>query len=331
MIRFTLLMLVLLLLLPAPGWSVKLQVEQDGSGEFSHIMHAVNAASAGDTILIGPGEYRNYISVMPPGFNYYVRIYVFVALPNLTFIGSGPADVVIGPEVFDPGYPANDPLGFMFIEGSDSWGIHGVTLENCLMGVATHTGGSISDCDFRGGDFGVSLFSEDELSTKNCEIRDHVSRGEIDNDSPGLNLTAKDYRFPNPLVYYEDGAHVQVSNCEFTGGGYGGNGGLYSVQSTDPGNDCDTSGDGCVIVVRTRSKITGKNNILVGANQTLYLYGPTLAVEFSRHQKLSSKGRYIFTQTSPGTEAGKFTGLGPFSTEPPPAATTWGNLASMFR
>lgn len=42
-------------------------VERDGSGDFATIQPALDAAVAGHTILIGPGEYTEAIAIRPPG------------------------------------------------------------------------------------------------------------------------------------------------------------------------------------------------------------------------------------------------------------------------
>ena len=43
-------------------------VEKDGSGDFTVIQDAVNAASGGDTILIGPGRYAETRPFSLPGW-----------------------------------------------------------------------------------------------------------------------------------------------------------------------------------------------------------------------------------------------------------------------
>ena len=57
---------VILLLLPQATLAATWHVEQDGSGDFDDIQPAVDAAAAGDTILIGPGHYDQARSVLLP-------------------------------------------------------------------------------------------------------------------------------------------------------------------------------------------------------------------------------------------------------------------------
>ncbi|MFH2054054.1 MAG: hypothetical protein ABIK96_16485, partial [bacterium] len=56
--------LLVVILAMAPAWpgaapasARTLCVERDGSGNFTEIQPAIDAAASGDTILIGPGEY----------------------------------------------------------------------------------------------------------------------------------------------------------------------------------------------------------------------------------------------------------------------------------
>jgi hypothetical protein len=72
-------------------------VEKDGSGDYSSIFWAMEAASEGDTILIGPGRYDDFHPLVAPAWT--TEAIVPVTKDNLTFIGSGKESTIIGPEV----------------------------------------------------------------------------------------------------------------------------------------------------------------------------------------------------------------------------------------
>ena len=55
MMRFTL--LILMALLPCLIFAATLSVKQDGSGDYTVIQDALDAASPGDTVLVYPGRY----------------------------------------------------------------------------------------------------------------------------------------------------------------------------------------------------------------------------------------------------------------------------------
>jgi len=46
-----------LAMLASVGQAATLRVERDGSGDYATLQPALDAAAAGDTVLIGPGEY----------------------------------------------------------------------------------------------------------------------------------------------------------------------------------------------------------------------------------------------------------------------------------
>jgi len=72
------------------------RVEQDGSGDFQIIQHAVNAAASGDTVRIGPGEYADHFQVDPPQDYYSACVQLKQA--ELTIIGAGADSTFIGPQ-----------------------------------------------------------------------------------------------------------------------------------------------------------------------------------------------------------------------------------------
>lgn len=93
----------------AATWSV----QRDGSGDFVTIQPALDAAAAGDTILIGPGEYTEAIAIRPPGWADDIQSYADVRCDDLTIVGAGAAITVIGPST----YQANaegDPAGLSY-------------------------------------------------------------------------------------------------------------------------------------------------------------------------------------------------------------------------
>ena len=119
---------VILLLATGAGaatWSV----ERDGSGDFATIQPALDAAVAGDTILIGPGEYTEAIAIRPPGWADDIQSYADVRCDDLTIIGAGAEITVIGP----PTYEANaegDPAGLSY-GGGRALTISDLGIRNC--------------------------------------------------------------------------------------------------------------------------------------------------------------------------------------------------------
>jgi pectin methylesterase-like acyl-CoA thioesterase len=81
-----------------------IRVERDGSADFKTIQTALNHSTPGDTILIGPGRYTEYQTMRLPGWSWDVDVYAYVPVPEITLIGAGREETVIGPLVADFGH-----------------------------------------------------------------------------------------------------------------------------------------------------------------------------------------------------------------------------------
>ena len=100
-----------------------LYVEKDGSGDFTVIQAAVDAASDGDIIMIGAGRFDDYETVPNWGD---LRVWVRDG-KSLTFQGAGPEETIIGPSEW-PG----DYQGWGIVSSRDMMTIQikGIRFEN---------------------------------------------------------------------------------------------------------------------------------------------------------------------------------------------------------
>lgn len=111
-----------------------LSVYKDGSGDFIAIQPALDAAADGDTVLIGPGEFLEETVYRPSGWGFDIRAYCRVLSNNLTIIGSGVGETVIGPSSY-----ANDPVffnpkGIVYV-GEGALFVQDLTVKNCREGI----------------------------------------------------------------------------------------------------------------------------------------------------------------------------------------------------
>jgi len=209
-------------------------VEQDGSGEFTMIQQAVDAASDGDVIAIGPGRYDDYQEVG--------NSWIIVNMDGskgLTFVGSGTEQTIIGPEVYDE----NDHTryGFLCLEGAVTVRLEHLRVENQTL-------------------YGIALICE-TVELEDCVI-DRCFRGLV-NFATTSTLTVRNCRFINGP--HQAGAsalasraeHVLIEDSDFVG--------YWSGVNLDRSGTIDT------LVRNCRFDGEGWGN--VGMNYTLYAGG----------------------------------------------------------
>jgi len=173
-------------------------VEKDGSGDFTVIQEAVDAAAAGDTIMIGPGRYDDWVDVHAPAWTY--PAVVWVTKDNLVFIGAGKESTHLGPEeYFCP--PASMPMVFCCIDNY-RFTIRDLTVENCYNGIYAYGRLEVMDCSVRNCEFGIGGFTENGMS--------------IDSTTFGSEIFLS-----FGIVTYSPANNPVITNCEFVGNGKG--------------------------------------------------------------------------------------------------------------
>jgi len=190
------LLFFLVLIVSQPAFAGIVRVEKDGSGDFSTIQDAVDAAASGDTVLIGPGRFDEGQMVTTPGWTDYVR--VLVELEELTLIGSGGQSTIIGPEApYDFSQGRNKG-----IEAGPWWGnqrlvVRDIGFENLGFAIRTHPTPEVyvSNCRFAG-NYNSIFGAEGGVSRiENCIFE---------------NMALDGYH----LLFYNSG-NVEVSKCDF--------------------------------------------------------------------------------------------------------------------
>ena len=143
-------LIALLLTMSAAGGGVagSWRVEQDGSGQFTTLQPAVDAAASGDTILVGPGWYQELHWVDHYGTPIQVAAY-WTDAKDLVFIGAGVGEVTIGPASYSR--YRDGPVG-IFYEGLDrrSVDVSGLEFVNLYNGAVSLGDIYVRGCAFRG-------------------------------------------------------------------------------------------------------------------------------------------------------------------------------------
>ena len=125
-----------------------LRVRRDGSGDYSTIQPALDAAAAADTIDIGPGEFTEFEVVQPGYWDWDVEIYGYVTVDNLTIIGAGVDQTIIGPTQVDFDWAHDSPEGF-WAGLQSTLAVKDLTIRNCLTAIyGPHSYVSVSGVKF---------------------------------------------------------------------------------------------------------------------------------------------------------------------------------------
>ncbi|MDY0108380.1 MAG: right-handed parallel beta-helix repeat-containing protein [Candidatus Krumholzibacteria bacterium] len=281
-------MALAVVLVAAPGWGATWHVAKDGSGDFTVIQDAVDAASPGDTIWIHAGRYDEVIHNYAPwgtGSTMRADVHVAITKDNLTLQGDGAGVTIIGAAATPPPPPSFEHHGISvtFVYATSLTirdlqiehvrkGVYGICpdllVENCafanivVMGMQLDTTHEsiVQDCMFTAcGDYGLGAHnSTNELLVSRCQFN---GRGVM--FAGVANAVVEDCTFVGGVtaVNYQQGAQGTVRNCVMTG--YQ-NYGIASISGARMHFEhCELSNGGCGLIVRDQNAYaTGNNNVI---------------------------------------------------------------------
>lgn len=132
-----------MLMIPALASAATITVRRDGTGNYATIQPALDAAADGDTILIGPGEYPEHATMRLPEWNGDIESFANVTVDDLTIIGSGANETIIGPTEYLGG-----SWKLITYNGGGDLTISGLCLRNGAHGVYVAGRLFLDDCAF---------------------------------------------------------------------------------------------------------------------------------------------------------------------------------------
>ena len=166
-----------------------LRVEQDGSGEYLLIQDAVDAATDGDTILIGPGRYDD---LQVRGSMSSTSVVYWEDERSLSFIGTSADEVIIGPTSYSP--VGAGPQG-IHQHGPADVRVENLTFENLKFSIVAGRGRFYAErAHFLVGDYGLLIQDPDTCSVRDCSFNG----------------------FADHAVGIFNADHGVIENCEFT-------------------------------------------------------------------------------------------------------------------
>ncbi|MDY0110305.1 MAG: right-handed parallel beta-helix repeat-containing protein [Candidatus Krumholzibacteria bacterium] len=220
-----------LLLCAAAAEARTWHVEKDGSGDFTVIQDAVEAAAAGDTIRIGPGRfYEGRIWSFPSGLSEFIRVVILQS--DLTLIGAGADETFIGQaEPYE--VPQGDHKGIYASSGlgASHLVVEHLGFENAREGIATwETELVVNHCAFIKCDIAIfylnhptsglfvadSLF--DDLARDTMFIYTNwTAQARIERCTFVIGPTT----WQTMHASFNNTAQALISDCTFTGGTFG--------------------------------------------------------------------------------------------------------------
>ena len=213
----------ILWLITGVSWANTITVLKDGSGDYTLLQPAADAAAPGDTLLIGPGRYEE---VTDFAFNSGVPrdAHLVVRVDNLTILGMDRDAVIIGPIV--PAIAQNDPVGLVVAENVTVTHIEKLTFENTWIGVDTLGDFHANDCVIRFCTDGFETFGL--ITIENCNMHNNengaiiltptglasISHCELaDNSGIGISLNSTQEARISDTHIVGGGAGIQFDNC----------------------------------------------------------------------------------------------------------------------
>ncbi len=194
-------------------------VELDGSGAFTVIQDAVDAASDGDVIAIGPGRFDDFQTVYNNDGHPLYDVYVKIEAKSLTLIGAGQEQTIIGPA--DGSIHTRQSMGIMAQQ------VNALTLRDLVF---EHTNFhsvhfeyghlDMNSCVIRSADVGIFAIASDGGSVRSCRFESIEDDGLIVYTPTPL-FELSDCQFQDVGLgagAYWSGARCDIVRCSFTNG-----------------------------------------------------------------------------------------------------------------
>ena len=303
-------------ILSNPSEAATWTVEKDGSGDFTIIQDALDAAAPGDLVLIGPGRFdtmRSWSLLLNGAGSAGV---MWVTTPGLTIVGAGPESTIVGPSSY-VGLFDNEDTTSLVVDAGANCEVRGIWFENTRYEVNFYAPTLMEDCKISRGPFRMdhSLFVGfcSGVVIRRVEL---VNSGGITTLPGASDLLIEDCVIEDESdwtygIQLSNGPpNVTVRNCTITGGAagiqYSGTGLVEDcVMQGQRGTGLEVVGGGHMVARRCHIGVT-RSSLWVSIGR-LELYDSVL--EGGTRETVAS-GAEVYIRNSHILNAGGLTVLG---------------------
>ncbi|HPD73302.1 MAG TPA: right-handed parallel beta-helix repeat-containing protein [Candidatus Krumholzibacteria bacterium] len=270
-------------LLSAASSATTWHVAQDGSGDFSVIQDAVDAASPGDTIWIHAGRYTERTSnydVWGDGSNY-AEVHVAITVDDLTLIGDGRDATIIGPTEY-PSPPYDQYYGICVAASNiSSFAVRDLAVETAYNGILAGRGSvDIQRCRFERTPIdGVTIYTASGCTIVDCSFVDLVGTG-VTSWWPSEDIVISNCEFDDcDANYFVTSQNVLVEECVFTGGVVSLN---FQQGTSGEVTGCEISGyENYGFAAQASAVVSVTSTNIVGGVGGVYVSGSSVVIDDS--------------------------------------------------
>jgi hypothetical protein len=221
-------------------------VEQDGSGDFTIIQDALDAAAAGDSILIGPGRFDTFRPAASTVTGFQFMCIAWVTTPNLTIIGAGKDLTIIGSSAYTDTVDGLLAAGLYLDGGCAGTLVNGIAVDNVYGPITIRDQVTLEDC--RGtssdpaGTFMIGILNGSDIIIRDCEF---FQANAILTGSGADRIIVEDCWFTDDsdngiAIAFSNGSQDCIARrCTMEGGGIGVQ---FHLGATGEVLDCTMSG-----------------------------------------------------------------------------------------
>ncbi len=210
---------VLEVLVPCLASAATWLVRQDGTGDFTTIQPALDAAARGDTVRIGPGRYLEFAPFAIEDI-LIKDTFAGVTADSLTLIGAGAGSTIIGPET--PSYWGQEPTGIAMRDTLTYLEIRNLSVSGVHDGIELRGGARVSACEIQRTDTGLASNLGSTVTVDSCTFREQSGDGVVFYAGTGPVAVRHCIFDANALaIEVLDNQNVHIENCTITGGTVG--------------------------------------------------------------------------------------------------------------